>query len=382
MLLLTPGPVSTRPGVKAAMTRDIAPWDPDFAPLFRGVADYALAVAGVDRASHACLPLQGAGHFAIEAMLRAFLGRDGQPGAGRLLMPLTGAYGVRMARLAREIGCAVTTLPVTDVAPVPPAAIAAALAADPTLTHVGLVYSETSTGIVHDARAIGQVVRAAGRTMLLDAVSAYGALPLDLAAMPEVAATVFTANKCFEGMPGIAFVVARVDALEAAWPAGSWSLDLGDIWRMQRTRFDGFFRFTPPAQVMAAMAAAQADHAAEGGATARLARYAANRDALMGGLEAIGLRPYLSRAAQGPIVVNIHAPGDDAWDLHRFVVELKAREFLISNFHDTVEPSFRVGCIGAVEPDDMRRFVAAVDETLVAMGVRERAPDRIPARAA
>ena len=149
MLLLTPGPVSTRPGVKAAMTRDIAPWDADFAPLFRGVADYALAVAGVDRASHACLPLQGAGHFVIEAMLRAFVGRAGQPGAGRLLVPLTGAYGVRMAKLAREMGCAVTTLPVADDAPVPPSAIAAALAADPGLSHVALVYSETSTGVVH-----------------------------------------------------------------------------------------------------------------------------------------------------------------------------------------------------------------------------------------
>lgn len=382
MLLLTPGPVSTRPGVKAAMTRDIAPWDADFAPLFRGVADYALAVAGVDRASHACLPLQGAGHFVIEAMLRAFVGRAGQPGAGRLLVPLTGAYGVRMAKLAREMGCAVTTLPVADDAPVPPSAIAAALAADPGLSHVALVYSETSTGVVHDARAIGRMVRAAGRTLLLDAVSAFGALPLDLAAMPEVAAMAFTANKCFEGMPGIGFVVARTDALEAALPAGSWSLDLGDIWRLSRTRLDGYFRFTPPAQVMAAMAAAQADHLAEGGRVARLARYGANRDALVGGLEAIGLLPYLSRAAQGPIVVNFHAPGDDAWDLQRFVTRLKSREFLISNFHDTVDPSFRVGCIGAVEPEDMRRFAAAVDATLGDMGVRDRTPTRVPARAA
>ena len=382
MLLLTPGPVSTRPGVKAAMTRDIAPWDPDFAPLFRGVVDYALTVANVGRDTHACLPLQGAGHFAIEAMARAFVGRVGQPAAGKLLVPLTGAYGVRMARLARDAGCAVATLPVADDAPVPPQAVAAALAADPAITHVGLVYSETSTGIVHDARAVGQVVRAAGRTLLLDGVSAFGALPLDLSTMPEVAAMVFTANKCFEGMPGLGFVVARVDALEAALPAGSWSLDLGDIWRLSRTRLDGFFRFTPPAQVLAAMAVAQADHAAEGGAEARLARYVANRDTLVGALEAVGLAPYLSRAAQGPIVVNFHAPDDEAWNLHRFVAGLKSREFLISNFHDTVEPSFRVGCIGAVEPDDMRRFAATVDATLAAMGVRERAQVRIPARAA
>lgn len=381
MLLLIPGPVSTRPRVKAAMTGDIAPWDIDSAPLHRRVIGYALATAGVERATHSCIPLQGAGHFGVEAMMRAFVGRALEPGSGRVLVPLTGAYGVRMARLAREAGCDVVTLPVAPDQPVDPGAIAAALTADPTLSHIGLVYSETSTGVIHDAAAIGAVVRAAGRTLLLDAVSAFGALPLDLAAMPEVAAMVFTANKCFEGMPGLCFILARNDALEGALPAHSWSLDLGDIWR-QRGRLDGFFRFTPPVQVMAALDAAMADHAEEGGSTARLARYGANRDALMGGFEAIGLTPCLSRAVQGPIVVNIQAPGDDAWDLQRYVAGLKSRDYLISNFHDTVEPSFRVGCIGAVEPTDMTRFVAAADATLTEMGIRQRAPRQLGVRAA
>jgi 2-aminoethylphosphonate-pyruvate transaminase len=187
----------------------------------------------------------------------------------------------------------------------------------------------------------------------------------------------FTANKCLEGMPGLAFTVARIAALldGRGW-AGSWSLDLCDIYQHALRDGYGSFRFTPPAQVLAALRTALELHAAEGGPTARLARYAANASTLYEGMLAIGLTPYLSRAAQGPIVLNVHAPDDAAWSLQGFVDALKARGFLISNFFNTDLPSFRVGCIGAITPDDMRRFVAAADGALASMGVRHRAPVR------
>jgi 2-aminoethylphosphonate-pyruvate transaminase len=371
MLLLIPGPVTTRPEVRAAMDADFAPWDADFRPLYAEVRERLAALAGNVLGTHAVLPLQGAGHFAVEASIRTLVPRE-----GGLLIPMVGNYASRMARLAREVGRRVVELPVSPAAPARAEAIAAALAADPTISHVGLVYSETSTGVVHDAGAIGAAVRAAGRRMILDAVSAFGALPLDLVAQLEIDAAVFTANKCLEGVPGLAYTIARSDALRAAeGRAGSWSFDLADIFRAGERDGWGSFRFTPPAQILAALRKALELHAAEGGAPARLARYRANARALYEGMRAIGLRPYLAADVQGPIVVNVHAPADPAWSLQGFVDALKARGFLISNFYNTERPSFRVGCIGAVTPEDMRRFVAAVDATLRAMGVRERAPD-------
>ena len=80
----------------------------------------------------------------------------------------------------------------------------------------------------------------------------------------------------------------------------------------------------------------------------------------------MGLTPYLPRDVQGPIIVNVHAPADPAWDLQRFVDALKARGVLISNFYNTEQPSFRVGCIGAITPADMARAVAAMGEALAA----------------
>lgn len=368
MKLLIPGPVTTRPEVRAAMAQDLAPWDNDFRPMYAAVKERVRAIAGGTAESHACLVLQGCGHFATEAAVRTFL-----PQGGRILIPMVGAYADRMARLAREAGREVVELPVDHQVPLDPALIAAALAADPGLSHVGMVYSETGSGVIHDPAAVGAVVRAAGRRLILDAVSAFGALPMDVGAQPELDALVFTSNKCFEGMPGLGFCVARIDRLvECRGNAGSWSFDYSDIWDQVARHGAGSFRFTPPAQVLAAFEVALDIYEAEGGQPARLARYQANRDALYGGVANLGLKPYLAHNIQGPIVMNVHAPADPAWNLQHFVDALKRRGYLISNFYNTPQPSFRVGLIGAITPDDMKGFVKAIDEALPEIGVRRR----------
>ena len=367
MLLLIPGPVTTRPEVRAALARDFAPWDNEFRPVLASVRERLLKLAGGLAEQHATLPLQGCGHFAIEAAVRSYL-----PPGGRLLLPMTGAYADRMARLAREAGRIVVPLPIPLGVKVEPAMVAAALGVDPAISHVGLVYSETGSGIIHDAPAIAAAVGQAGRHVLLDAVSAFGALPLDLAAHPEIDAVVFTPNKCLEAIAGLAFVLARVDRLVPGL-AGSWSFDLADIHEHALRNGWGSFRFTPPAQVLSAIAVALDLLDLEGGPTARLARYTANAHMLYGGVRALGLRPMLGPAVQGPVVLNVFAPDDPAWDLQAFVDALKRRDVLISNFYNTPNPGFRVGCIGAITPDDMRRAVGAIDAALDEIGVRQRA---------
>ena len=285
-------------------------------------------------------------------------------------MPLTGGYAERMIRLATEAGRDPVPLPIEPGRMIDPAVIAAALAADPTISHAGIVYSETATGIVHDVSAIGAAVQAQGRRMLVDAVSAFGALPLDVSARPEIDAVVFTANKCLEGLPGLAYAIARVDRLEAsAGQAGSWSFDLADIHRQVVTRGDGRPRFTPPAQIVNALNTALDFLDAEGGPANRLARYQANMRTLYDGLIRIGLTPYVERAHQGPIIVNVHAPTSPRWNLQGFVDALKRRGYLISNFYNTPTPGFRVGCIGAITPFDMDGAVTAMERALADLGI-------------
>lgn len=368
MLLLIPGPVMTRPEVRAALAHDFAPWDNDFRPLYLGIRSRVLRIAGGQPGTHVALALQGCGHFITEAALRSFL-----PPGGRILIPATGAYADRMIRLATEAGRQVVQLPVPLTAKVDPAAVAAALAADPSISHVGLVYSETGSGVVHDPAAVGAVVRAAGRRMILDAVSAFGALPLDVSAQPELDAVVFTSNKCLEGVPGVGFAVARIDRLTAcAGHAGSWSFDLADIYAHSLRTGGGSSRFTPAAQVLNAFNVALDLYDAEGGQPARLARYTANMRVIYDGAIGLGLTPCVPRELQGPVVVNVHAPADPAWNLQGFVDALKARGVLISNFYNTPQPSFRVGCIGAVTPTDMAAAVAAMGAALGEIGIQRR----------
>ncbi len=372
MLLLIPGPVTTRPEVRAAMAQDLAPWDNEFRPRYAAIRERVREIAHGVAGVHATLPLQGCGHFITEAAVRTFL-----PPGGRILIPQVGAYADRMTRLATEAGRVVVKLPVSPLEPLRPDLVTAALAADPTISHVGMVYSETGSGVIHDPAVVGAAVRAAGRRMIVDAVSAFGALPLDVSAQPEIDAAVFTTNKCLEGLPGMAFAVARIDRLVAsAGNAGSWSFDLSDLYAHALKHGWGSFRFTPPAQVLFAFETALDLYEAEGGQPARLARYAANSRTVYDGMLALGLRPYLPREVQGPVVLNVHAPDDPAWSLQGFVDALKQDGFLISNFYNTPTPSFRVGCIGAITPDDMARFVVAVDAALRRLGVRNREPSR------
>ena len=368
MLLLIPGPVTTRPEVREAMRHDFAPWDNDFRPLYAGIRERVLRIAHGVPGEHATLPLQGCGHFITEAAIRTFV-----PPGGRLLIPATGSYADRMIRLAREAGRVPVPLPLAETAATDPADVAAALTADPVISHVGLVYSETGSGIVHDVARIGAAVRRLGRRMIVDAVSAFGALPLDLSAQPEIDAVGFTSNKCLEGVPGMAFAVARIDRVEAcAGNAGSWSFDLSSVYAHAVRGGWGSFRFTPPAQVLNAFNVALDLFDAEGGQPARLARYTANMRVLYEGVRGLGLTPCLPTQLQGPIIVNVHAPADPEWDLQRFVDALKARGVLISNFYSTLQPSFRVGCIGAITPDDMERAVVAMGEALRELGIEQR----------
>jgi 2-aminoethylphosphonate-pyruvate transaminase len=367
MLLLIPGPVTTRPEVRRALCQDLAPWDNSFREVLARLRERIVRVAGGLPDQHAALPLQGCGHFVTEAALRTFL-----PPGGRILIPATGAYADRMVRLAREAGRVPVPLPMGATEAVDPDAVARALAADPTLGLVGVVYSETGSGVIHDVPAIGAVVRAAGRRMIVDAVSAFGAQPLDLAAMPEVDAAVFTTNKCLEALPGVGFAVARVDRLTAcAGNAGSWSLDLSDIYTHALRSGFGSFRFTPPAQILASLDVALDYYDAET-RPVRLQRYTENMRTLYAGVQAMGLTPYLPPERQGPVIVNVHAPNDPAWNLQGFVDALKTRNVLISNFCNTPVPTFRVGCIGAITPRDMAGAVQAMHEALEEIGVKKR----------
>ena len=368
MLLLIPGPVTTHSSVRAAAAQDYAPWDLDFRILLTMIRRRVLAIAGGRPDEHVVLPLQGCGHFAVEAAFRTFVPLD-----GTILVPLSGLYADRLVRLAREAGRRVVTLPVPPTERIDPMAVELALMEDPSISHLAIVYSETATGIVHDAIGLAETAGRAGKRVIIDAISAFAAMPLDIGQLPMVDSVIFTSNKCMESLPGMALIVARIESLEAGiGRAASWSLDLADIYAHGSHVGLGSHRFTPAAQAIAAFAVALDRFDVEGGQPARLSRNMANMQVIYDGVRALGLRPCLPPSTQGPIVVNITAPADPAWSLQAFVDHLKRRGILISNFYNTAQPSFRIGCIGAVTPNDMHTAIDAIAKAISQLGLHIR----------
>ncbi len=349
-LLLTPGPLTTHPRVREAMTRDWGSRDRDFIALTAELRDGLLAVANA-AGTHEAVPIQGAGTYALEAAAATLVG----PG-DKLLVLVNGAYGRRMAAIARRLGLEVSALEWPEDTLVEPERVREALSADSAVTHVAVVHVETTTGLLNPVAKVAAVVAEAGRRLIVDAMASFGALPLDLAATP-VAAVLASSNKCLEGPPGISFALVERGALAAsAGVSSSMSLDLAA--QAQGFADNGQWRFTPPVQVVAGTVEALRLLAEEGGPPARLARYAENLRVLVDGVEPLGFPLYLQREVQAPVIATFRHGPDLNFAL--FYDALAARGFVIYPGKLTAEPSFRIGCIGQVFPADMARLVEAV----------------------
>ncbi|MBK1836567.1 2-aminoethylphosphonate--pyruvate transaminase [Azospirillum sp. YIM B02556] len=365
--LLTPGPLTTSATVKQAMLRDWGSRDGRFIALNAAIRDRLVRLAGGSADSHVAVPVQGSGTFAVEAMIGTLV-----PRAGRLLVLVNGAYGTRMVRIAKVAGRSVTALETAEDLPVSPTALAEALDADPAITHVAVVHCETTSGILNPIEAVAEVTRSRGRSLLVDAMSAFGALPFDMAALGAVAVAA-SSNKCLEGVPGMGFVIARRDALEAAkGNAHSLSLDLHDQWRGFEANAQ--WRFTPPTHVVAAFAQALDEHEAEGGVGGRGARYRANAAILIDGMRALGFETLLPDHLQAPIIVTFRMPADPVFVFADFYDRLRERGFVIYPGKLTVSDSFRIGCIGRLGAAEMTAAIAAIRNTLSEMGVASGAP--------
>ena len=365
-ILLTPGPLTTTLATKYAMLRDWGSWDASFNAVTAEVRRKLLDVVR-GHATHVCVPMQGSGTFSVEAAINTLVPRD-----GHVLVLINGAYGKRMAKLTQMMGRRASTFETADDVPTTAEDVDRLLTRDPSITHVGLIHCETSTGIRNPMEAIAAVVARHGKRLILAAMSSFGALPIDVSATP-IDAIVAASGKCIEGPPGMGFVIARRSALEACeGRSTSLALDLYDQWvYMEKTTQ---WRYTPPTHVVVAFGAALDQFVVEGGQPARLARYAANGAALLDGMKALGLRSFLDASIQAPIIYTFHAPADPAYEFKRFYAEVRDRGFVLYPGKLTQLETFRVGCIGAIGPSEMRQAVLAIGDALKAMGIRTVTP--------
>ena len=366
-ILLTPGPLTTTARTKQAMLRDWGSWDSSFIALTAELRAGLLAIVH-GKGTHVVVPLQGSGTFSVEAAVATIV-----PKHGHMLVLDNGAYCKRLGKLATLMGRKTTILPHAEDAPVSVQALEAALKADGTISHVGLIHCETGTGVANPLHAVADVCAKHGKGLIVDAMSSFAALPIDTRQV-RFDALVAASGKCLEGVPGIGFVFIRNDVIgAAAGNSHSLAMDLHDQHvYMEKT---GQWRFTPPTHVVAALGEAMRQFVEEGGQPARLARYTANYAALVGGMKALGFVPFLDPAIQAPIIVTFHAPADPKYSFRPFYEAVRSRGFILYPGKLTELETFRVGCIGAIGPDVMREAVAAVADAMHELGIARGTPD-------
>ena len=368
-LLLTPGPLTTAKSVKEVMVHDWGSRDAAFLRINKAVLEgLPRIIHGEDRL--VTVPMQGSGTFAVEAMLTTFM-----PPNGKVLVLINGAYGHRAKRILDIAGRKAVVHETAEDTPPDLAAVDRILKRSKTITHVFAVQCETTCGIRNPIEEIAEIAARHGKRLLIDAMSAFGALPLD---SREVMfdAVAASSNKCIEGVPGLGFVLARKEALaETKGNATTLVLDLHD--QHQNFEKTGQYRFTPPIHVIVAFHQALEEFWAEGGVEGRGGRYAENGRVLIDGMRALGFTTLLPPALQAPIIVTFHMPRHPNFVFQRFYDGLKERGYVIYPGKLTVTDSFRIGCIGRLYPKDMRGALAAVAEVLAEMKV-----DLAPAKAA
>ena len=363
-LLFTPGPFTTSRTVKQVMLRDVGSRDFEFIELVRDIRRRLLALGGVAGAGYEAILMQGSGTYAIEAVVSSCLPPD-----GKMLVVINGAYGRRIAQIASvlRIPTVLLTYP-EDVRPAPQDDVAAKLKGDPAITHVVIVHCETTSGVLNPVKEVGQVVKDFGRTYFVDAMSSFGGVPMNLKEC-GVDYLVSSANKCVEGVPGFAFVLARREALLATQGyARSVSLDLLAQWKGLES--DGQFRFTPPTHVLLAFHQALVELEQEGGVEARAARYQANYRTLIAGMRQLGFMEYLRPEDQSHIITSFRYPEDPTFDFNEFYRRLNDKGYVIYPGKVSEAQCFRIGTIGRIFPNEIHDLLGAIARVMTEMGLR------------
>ncbi|MFA6240219.1 MAG: 2-aminoethylphosphonate--pyruvate transaminase [Candidatus Hydrogenedentales bacterium] len=361
-VLFTPGPLTTSRTVKQALLRDLGSRDFEFIAMVKDIRNRLLAVGGVEKGAYEAILMQGSGTFSIEAVLSSTIAPE-----GKVLVIVNGAYGKRIVQICKVLKIACVVLETPEDQPPDLAEIEKTLANDVSITCVAVVHCETTTGIINPVDEIGELVAGSGATYFVDAMSGFGAVPLNLDTA-NIDFLVSSANKCIEGVPGFGFVLARREALEATEGfARSLSLDLLAQWKGLES--SGQFRFTPPTHALLAFHQALLELEQEGGAEGRGARYCANYETLIEGMRTLGFVEYLEPALQGYIITSFRYPEHPNFDFEDFYSRLNDKGYVIYPGKVSNADCFRIGNIGRIFESDVRDLLRAISETMAEMGI-------------
>lgn len=353
--LLTPGPLTTTETVKKEMMFDHCTWDDDYKEITQNIRQQLLKLAHADGDEYTVVLMQGSGTFGVESVVTSSVGKD-----EKILVCANGAYGERMTQIARQAGKNLVVYNETYDKVPDAEKVKKMLEEDPSITHVGMIHSETTSGILNDIEAVGRVVKAAGKTFIVDGMSSFGGVDIDVPGI-GIDFIVSSANKCVQGVPGFSYIICRKDALmKCEGKCASLSLDLYDQWVTMNK--DGKWRFTSPTHVVLAFAKALEELEEEGGIEARAKRYRENNKHLIERMQKMGIRTYIDSEHQGPIITTFFYPESSKFSFAQMYEYVKERGYAIYPGKVTDADTFRLGNIGEIYLEDIDRVCDIFEE--------------------
>jgi 2-aminoethylphosphonate-pyruvate transaminase len=361
-ILFTPGPLTTSQKVKQAMLTDLGSRDYTFINLLIDIRSRLLDIGGVKKGHYEAIILPGSGTYGLEAVVSSTI-----PPGGKLLVIINGAYGRRIAQIARIHHIELVTLEYTENQKPDLREIEATLQKDQAITQVAVIHCETTTGLMNPIKEIGELVNGYDKTYFVDAMSSFGAVPFNLAEC-QIDYMVSSANKCIEGVPGFSIILAKRETLEAS-EGFSRTLSFNLLAQWRGFESNGQFRFTPPTHTLLAFHQALVELELEGGVVGRASRYSSNYETLVAGMRELGFAEYLSPEDQGHIITSFHYPDHPNFDFNDFYRRLNAKDYVIYPGKVSEANCFRIGSIGRIFPADIKALLAAIQDTLKEMQI-------------
>ncbi len=368
------GHPARHPEGTGTVTANIAPDAPDLldlAPLGAGhFARIEDKIASLMRTRETVVTMQGEALLPLEAAIRSAV----RPGSTALNI-ITGPYGETFGGWLRSCGAEVITISAPFSGAVGAEQVAEALRAHPEIDFVSLVHAEAATGNTNPVAAIGEVVRAHGALLMLDAVASVGAEPL-LTDEWGVDLCVIGGQKAMAGPAGVSVVSVsaraweRIAANEQA-PRRSYLslLDWKERW------IDGGRAALPHAPAQLEMLALEqaADRIEADGLEAVMARHRAAAAAMRAGVRALGgLSPYVVRDEDAaPVATTLRAPdGKDARDVVAAALAADASVPVQAAAGPLAKEMIRVNHYGLdADREVVLAALAALGEGLRALGV-------------
>lgn len=354
-LLLTPGPLSTSGTVRKAMLTDWCTWDDDYnLGVVQDIRKRLTAYASSKPENYTAVLMQGSGSFGVEACLGTAVPED-----GKLLIIANGAYGRRMVSFMETMKRPYVLAEFPETVPPDAERIEKILDKDNAITHVAMVFCETTTGIMNPAEEICLLAKGKGKTTIVDAMSAFGGIPMDME-KSGMDYLISSSNKCIQGVPGFSFIIAAKEKLALCeGNAHSHSLDVYDQWKTMDKK--GKWRFTSPTHTVRAFQQALNELDSEGGIEKRYERYSENQRRLAKGMKEMGYEPLLNETLQSPVITAFCYPSPE-FEFKDFYEKMKKKGFVLYPGKVSEAETFRIGNIGEVYSNDIDRLLKAIGE--------------------